>query len=128
MFTKKIIAVFLLSSAPAFSALAQAELKGCEAKKYNIQQEIAYAKTHDNTHRVAGLEKAYAEVVANCTDASLRLEREADIRKKEQKVAEREQELAEAQASGRADKIKKKAHKLEEAKDELSAAKAELNQ
>lgn len=128
MFTKKIIAVLLLSSAPAFPALAQADLKGCEAKKYHIQQEIDYAKTHGNTHRVAGLEKAYAEVLANCTDASLRLEREADILKKEQKVAEREQELAEAQASGRADKIKKKTDKLEEAKDELSAAKAALNQ
>jgi Protein of unknown function (DUF1090) len=119
--------VLLLLALPATAAFAQSGLTGCAAKKADIEQQIDYAKAHNNSHRVAGLEKALAEVSANCTDASLRAQREADVRKKEQKVTEREQELTEAQGSGRADKIKKKQEKLEDAKEELNAAKAELD-
>ncbi|MDX6018819.1 DUF1090 domain-containing protein [Scandinavium sp. V105_16] len=117
----------LLLALPATSAFAAAGLTGCAAKKADIEQQIDYAKAHNNSYRVAGLEKALAEVTANCTDASLRADREADVRKKEQKVAEREQELNEAKASGRADKIEKKQEKLNDAKDELAQAKDELN-
>ncbi|MGX5028149.1 DUF1090 domain-containing protein [Enterobacter asburiae] len=109
-----------------FSAQAEEALTGCAAKRQNIEQQIRQAETHENSYRVEGLKKAYAEVVATCTDASLRKEREADVRKKQQKVSEREQELQQANASGRPDKIAKKRAKLEEARAELLAAEAEL--
>ncbi|SNY62404.1 DUF1090 domain-containing protein [Enterobacter sp. CC120223-11] len=125
--TKKTALALMLITLPATAALAQSGLTGCAAKKAEIQQQIDYAKAHNNSYRIAGLEKALAETSANCTDASLRAEREADVRKKEQKVAEREQELNEAKASGRNDKIAKKQEKLEDAKEELAEAKAELN-
>lgn len=128
MTIKKTTLALLLLAAPAFSAFAQAPLTGCEAKKADIQQQIDYAKAHSNAHRVAGLEKAYSEVVAHCTDESLKAEREADVREKQQKVADRTQELAEAKASGRADKIQKKADKLADAEQELAEAKAKLTQ
>lgn len=109
-----------------FSALADDALTGCAAKRHNIEQQIRQAETYHNSYRLDGLKKAYAEVAATCTDASLKKEREADILKKQQKVSEREQELKEANASGRTDKIAKKRAKLEEARAELLAAEAEL--
>lgn len=104
---------------PIFSAHAAT---GCEAKRQEIKQQINQAQSYGNEHRVTGLEKALSELNANCTDDRLRLEREADVRKKEQKVEERRQELAETEADGRKDKIRKKQQKLEEAKDELAEA------
>lgn len=124
----KLLLAGMLVLAPASSALAAPQAAtGCEAKRQDIEQQIDYARTHGNSHRVAGLEKALSEVNANCTDEGLRAERESDVRKKEQKVKERRQELAEAQADGRADKISKKQQKLEEAQAELDEAKGMLN-
>jgi hypothetical protein len=125
--TKKTTFALALIALPAVSAFAQSDLTGCEAKKAEIQTQLDYAKAHNNSGQIAGLEKALSEVNANCTDSSLRAQREADVRKKEQKVTEREQELTDAQATGRKDKIQKKQEKLDDAKEELAEAKAELN-
>ncbi|HIE5387248.1 TPA: DUF1090 domain-containing protein [Enterobacter cancerogenus] len=120
-------ALSLMAASFSTSTLAADSLSGCAAKKQNVQQQIDQAKKYGNTHRVAGLEKAYSEIEENCTDASLEKAREEKVSEKEQKVAEREQELREAKASGRSDKIAKKEKKLEEARDELKEARADLN-
>lgn len=125
MSKRTFLAVIVAMSMP-FSALADDALTGCAAKRHNIEQQKRYAETHENSYRLEGLKKAHAEVVATCTEASLKKEREADILKKQHKVSEREQALQEANASGRADKIAKKHAKLEEARAELLAAEAEL--
>lgn len=119
----------LLMLAPAVPALtANPAATGCEAKRQYIEQQIRYARSNGNDHRIAGLEKALSEVNAHCTDSGLRAEREADVREKTRKVTEREQELAEARADGRADKIRKKERKLDEARAELEEARAALTQ
>ncbi|HHP1361061.1 TPA: DUF1090 domain-containing protein [Klebsiella variicola] len=119
----------LLMPAPAVPALAaNPAATGCEAKRQDIEQQIRYARSNGNDHRIAGLEKALSEVNAHCTDSGLRAEREADVREKTRKVTEREQELAEARADGRADKIRKKERKLDEARAELEEARAALTQ
>lgn len=125
MYKRTFLAAVVTMSIP-FTAFAEEALTGCAAKRHNIELQIRQAETHENHYRVEGLKKAYAEVVATCTDASLRKEREADVLKKQQKVSEREQELQEANASGRADKIAKKRAKLEEARDALLEAEAQL--
>ncbi|HEX4502771.1 MAG TPA: DUF1090 domain-containing protein [Scandinavium sp.] len=125
--TKNTAMALALMALPTASVFAQSTLTGCAAKKDEIQQQLDYAKKYNNSGQIAGLEKALKEVNANCTDASLRAEREADVREKEQKVTEREQELTEAKATGRSDKIQKKQEKLDDAKEELADAKAELN-
>ena len=123
----QILLAGLLVLSPAFSALAASQTAtGCDAKRLNIEQQIDYARTHGNSHRISGLEKALSELNANCTDEGLHAERESDVSKKEQKVEERRQELAEAQADGRTDKINKKQKKLEEAQAELNEARAML--
>ncbi|HCR1910612.1 TPA: DUF1090 domain-containing protein [Enterobacter kobei] len=119
----------LLILAPALSAVAATPVaSGCEAKRQDIEQQIRYARSNGNDHRIAGLEKALSEVNAHCTDSGLRAEREADVREKTRKVEEREQELAEARSDGRADKIRKKERKLDEARAELAEARAALTQ
>ncbi|WP_148242080.1 DUF1090 domain-containing protein [Enterobacter asburiae] len=126
MMNKKSVLTLAMLLALPLSANAERALTGCAAKQHNIEQQIRYAETHGNDYRVDGLKKAYAEVVATCTDASLKKEREAQVRKKQQEITERELELQEANASGRPDKIAKKQAKLEEAKAELQEAEAEL--
>ncbi|KKJ31766.1 hypothetical protein T637_07800 [Enterobacter hormaechei subsp. hoffmannii] len=110
----------------SLSTYAERALKGCAAKQHDIEEQIRYAEGHGNAYRVEGLKKAYVEVVATCSDESLKKERQAEVREKQQKVIEREQELNEAKASGRTDKIAKKQAKLEEARVELQEAEAEL--
>lgn len=123
---KQSILAVIITMSITLSAQAEEALTGCAAKLYNIEQQIRLAETHENSYRVDGLKKAYTEVVATCTDASLKKEREADVLKKQQKVIERELELQEAKASGRADKIAKKQVKLIESRADLQEAEAEL--
>ncbi|QZN97702.1 DUF1090 domain-containing protein [Symbiopectobacterium purcellii] len=125
--TKTLLAGLLVMT-PIFSVLATPQAAtGCEAKRQDIEQQIDYARTHGNDHRIAGLEKALSELNANCTDEALRAKRESNLREKERKVEKRRQELAEAQANGRKDKISKQQRKLKEAQSELDEARHTLN-
>jgi DNA-binding transcriptional MerR regulator len=119
--------VGLLVLIPLHTALANTPAKGCEGKRIDIEQQIDYARAHDNNYRVAGLQKALAELNTNCTDEGLKAERQADIRKKERKVEERRRELSEAKVEGRERKIRQKQKKLQEAQEELTDAKEILN-
>ena len=60
-------------------AHAEPALKGCAAKKQAIETELDYARKHNNSHQIVGLEKALKEVAENCTDEKLRAERKAKI-------------------------------------------------
>ena len=127
MFKRNLLIITFASFLPVFAASAASQSGiGCEAKRQEIQQQIDYASSHNNSYRVSGLQKALSELNANCTDEGLRAEREAKVREKTQKVEERRQELSEVKIDGRADKISKKQQKLTEAEAELSEAKAEL--
>lgn len=125
MKTKTLFALTVLMTLPV-SAQAAGTLTGCAAKQHNIERQIKEAETQGNAYRVEGLQKAWAEQAANCTDASLKEAREADVREKQRKVSEREEELQEAKASGRMDKVAKKQAKLDEAREELREAERAL--
>lgn len=100
---------------------------GCEAKKQDIQQEIAYAREHGNTARLSGLEKALREANEHCTESGLLTERQEKVAEKQRKVEEREQDLRGVEVDGRIKKIEKQKRKLAEAREELEEAKADLN-
>lgn len=117
----------VLILAPFGSVLAEPKAKGCEGKRQDIQEQIDYAHTHGNQHRVDGLHKALSELNSNCTDGGLRAERESDVRKKERKVEERRQEVTEAKADGRGKKIRDKQEKLKDAENELAEARSMLD-
>lgn len=57
----------LITSLSLFSIQAFAyDYTSCQIKKEKLQQQIAYAKKHNNAHRVKGLEKALARVGQQC--------------------------------------------------------------
>lgn len=117
------ISALLLTS---FASLAHASPNGCEIKKQKIETQIEYAKKHNNTHRVAGLQTALDNVNTYCTPESLYRESQENVAEKQKKVKEREAELLEEKQKGKTDKISKRERKLKEAQEELKEAQDEL--
>lgn len=123
MKAKKII--LALAAISLFIPLASAQAAdGCRIKEEKLERKLAYAKTHNNRGQIAGLEKALAEVRANCDPAGLRADSESKVRDKEDKVREREREVEEARRQGDQNKIAKKQKKLRQAQTELKEAQA----
>lgn len=127
-FKKTVLFAITVASLGMMSAAANAAAVTCASKQQSIEEQIQYAQQHNNTHRIAGLQKALSEVKSNCTEAGLRADLQKDVKEKQQKVAERQQELSEAQQTGKTDKISKKEKKLLEAQDELKEAQQALGQ
>ncbi|GAB1095468.1 MAG: DUF1090 domain-containing protein [Shewanella algae] len=120
----------------------------CAKKEAEIEKQISYAKEHNNSHRVRGLETALAEVRAHCTEAGeIKKQQDSrdelankirgkqdDIRELREELAEDRAELkadiAEAERKGKVDKVAKYQRELaeEEAKTaaKISAKEAEI--
>lgn len=126
MKTTLLSAVILLSLTSMVFAAERSP--ACEAKRANIEAQIAEAVAKGRTQQVEGLKRALAANQAHCTDASLAKERDEDIQKAQEKVAEREKSLAEAKLKGDADKIAKKQAKLDEARRALTEAQKPIGQ
>lgn len=81
-----------------------------QKKEAEIEKQISYAKEHNNSHRVRGLETALAEVRAHCTEAG-EIKKQQDsrdelankIRDKQDDIRELREELAEDRAELKAD-------------------------
>ncbi|EHC7479265.1 DUF1090 domain-containing protein [Salmonella enterica] len=95
---------------------------GCAAKKQEVENQITYAREYNNTHQIAGLQKALREIEEHCTDPQLLRQRQLKIAEKEQKVAERQAELEQAKETGNPQKIAQKQKKLDHAREELQDA------
>ena len=127
----KFLAPFALLTVASFMAtplLAAEEATGCAAKRQAISTQIEQAKAHGNSAQQAGLEKALSEVTANCTDASLKKERENKVLDAKHEVSRRQADLDKAMKKGDADKINKRKDKLAESRKELQDAVEELDQ
>lgn len=120
------VASFMAS--PLLAAEETPQLTGCAAKRQAISAQIEQAKAHGNSAQQAGLEKALGEVTANCTDASLRKERENKVLDAKHEVSRRQADLDKAMKKGDADKINKRKDKLAESRKELQDAVEELDQ
>lgn len=101
-------------------------LTGCAAKIANIENELSIAQTQGHDGKVKGLKRAL-RAAKKCDDATLRAEREEEVREAADKVSEREEELQEEMREGDADDIAKARRKLAEAQADLTEAKAELS-
>ncbi|RWR01037.1 hypothetical protein ED28_16445 [[Pantoea] beijingensis] len=108
----------------SLSSFVQAAEPLCAQKEQRIQQEIDFAKQHNNQRRVTGLERALTEARAGCTDAGLTAAHQEKIKEHQQEVARRERDLKEAQDKGDSDKIAKREKKLTEARKELKTIEA----
>lgn len=115
---------FTLSALALLSFQVSAHLSdSCAIKEMNIQNQIDYARLHQNQAQLAGLEAARDNLRVNCTETSLADERKRKIAQKQIKVMEREEKLAEAKEDGRAYKILKAENQLAEARLELEELK-----
>ena len=121
---KAIAALCCASALLVFAAptLANEPSSACQAKRRNIEAQLANATEHGRKQEVAGLKRALRANQANCTDASLEKERSAEIRQAQKKVAEREKSLREAQQKGDPKKLADRQAKLDEARRELTEA------
>lgn len=95
---------------------------GCAAKKQEVENQITYAREHNNTHQIAGLQKALREIEEHCTDPELLRQRQLKITEKENKVTERQAELDKSKETGDPKKMVQKQKKLDHAREELQDA------
>lgn len=130
---KIIIALAAVATLGAMTSVQAAE--SCATKANAIEKEIRIAKQFGNTYKVAGLEKALAEVKAHCTNGSVLADARKDVTKLEKKLAEKREDVAEvqadlreAQAKGDAKKIAKYKSKLAEKQADVREIQQELNQ
>jgi len=118
---RRALALLMFLTTLATGAVAQ--VGGCDAKRQELEQEIAYAKAHGNASRVKGLETALAQVKSNCTDASLQAKDQRKVDAARKKVAEREEDLQKAKSEGKSPrKVADRQRKLDEAHAELERA------
>ena len=123
-----LLTVASFMATPLLAAEEAPQLTGCAAKRQTISTQIEQAKAHGNSAQQAGLEKALSEVTANCTDASLKKERENKVLDAKHEVSRRQADLDKAMKKGDADKINKRKDKLAESRKELQDAVEELDQ
>ncbi|MFB3302988.1 DUF1090 domain-containing protein [Pseudomonas sp. AMR01] len=123
-----LLTVASFMATPLLAAEEAPQLNGCAAKRQAISTQIEQAKAHGNSEQQAGLEKALSEVTANCTDASLRKERENKVLDAKHEVSRRQADLDKAMKKGDADKINKRKDKLAQSRKELQDAVEELDE
>lgn len=124
------LALLALCSVMAAPLMAEEDapgLTGCAAKKQGIINQIELAKSQGNVEQQAGLEKALSEVTANCTDASLKKERENKVLDAKREVSKRQSDLDKAMKKGDPEKIDKRKEKLAESRKQLQEAVDELD-
>ena len=117
-----------LMAAPLMAADQAPELKGCAAKIKNIETQLEYARAHNNSGQIAGLETALEKVKKYCTDSSLKKERESKVLDAKHEVSRRQADLDKAMKKGDPEKINKRKDKLAESRKELQEALDQLDQ
>ncbi|MNG88641.1 hypothetical protein D3C81_570390 [compost metagenome] len=123
--TLVLLATLGLAVGAVQAAQPDAGLSGCAAKRSAIENQLKIARDHGNSDQVAGLEEALRGV-ENCTDTSLRKEREQKVLDARHEVNKRTKDLDKAMKKGDAEKINKRKDKLAESKKELQEALEEL--
>ena len=122
-----LLTVATFMATPLLAAQEAPQLTGCAAKRQAISAQIEQAKAHGNSAQQAGLEKALSEVTANCTDASLKKERENKVLDAKHEVSRRQADLDKAMKKGDAEKINKRKDKLAQSRKEVQDAVEDLD-
>lgn len=117
-----------LMAAPLMAADQAPELTGCAAKIKEIETQLEYARAHNNSGQIAGLETALEKVKKYCTDSSLKKERESKVLDAKHEVSRRQADLDKAMKKGDPEKINKRKDKLAESRKELQEALDQLDQ
>ncbi|MCO4170875.1 DUF1090 domain-containing protein [Aeromonas veronii] len=113
----------LLLAGQAFGS----EAVGCKARLQAVNDQLVFAKAHNNAEQIAGLEQAARNIKAHCTDEGLLKEQKERVNKLRGEVDERLLELQEARVSGKPEKIAKRQARLEESQTRMLEAQRELD-
>jgi|LGVE01.1.fsa_nt_gb uncharacterized membrane protein (DUF106 family) len=116
----------LYFSTSAFATTDCRNLKGCERKFCEIEQQLVVAQQHGDKRKAEGLRISLKKAKKYCTDEGLRADLVADIEEVEGEITEYEADLLKAEEYGKTDKIRKFQQKLEEEKLKLARLEAEL--
>ena len=107
----------------------------CAQKEAALNEQLGYAQQHNNSHQVAGLKKALAEVKENCTASSVRQYEEQYVEKlqgklnyKKHYLQVRQQDLQKATAKNNAEKMAKYRGKIAEKQADIEKITTELHQ
>lgn len=132
---KKIVTIPGLALLSLLTINAASAAETCADKRAAIEKELSYARQHNNTGKIAGLQKALTEVNAHCTRSSVRNDAIEQVNKAQKKLTKQqdelqkaERELSDAMARGKQDKISKYQDKVAEKKKDVEAAIRRLNQ
>ncbi|MBT0717489.1 DUF1090 domain-containing protein [Rosenbergiella epipactidis] len=132
---KKQLSVPLLSLAALLMTQQAFAVQTCAQKEAALNEQLGYAQQHNNSHQVAGLKKALAEVKENCTASSVRQDAEQDVEKLQRKLKEKQQDLQESQqdlqkatAKNNAEKMAKYRGKIAEKQADIEKITTELHQ
>lgn len=113
-------------SLPLFAASDCAQLKGCEKKFCEIEQQLAHAREHNNKKQVAGLAKSLENSKKNCTNQSLREDLLKKIADAKSDLADYKDDLTKAEKSGKSQKVAKYKSKIAEEQAEINRLEKEL--
>lgn len=91
----------------------------CANKAKALEIQLDYAKAHGNRHRVAGVERALANVKAHCRDGDVVRDQQNKADKKRLEIKKLELEIKQAEDEGRISKADKKRRKLANKQSEL---------
>ena len=120
----------LLFSAPALTLAAAgcANLKGCEKKFCEIENQLRIAQEKGNSSKVEGTKKALKQARVHCTDSGLKADLADDIAEAKDDLAEHEADLKDAEEDGKTDKVRQYQDKIAEDKRMINRLEQELAQ
>lgn len=119
--------LFTFVAGPAMASLDCENLKGCDRKFCEIENQLNIAQEKGNDRKADGLAKALAEANLHCTDEGLRKDLIKDIQEAVDDLSEYEADLEEAEEDGDIDDTRKYQKKIEEEKIEIKHLKDELS-
>lgn len=119
--------LFAFSAVPVLASVDCGNLKGCDRKFCEIENQLNIAQERDNDRKAAGLANALAEASLHCTDEGLREDLVEEIEEAKEDLAAYQADLKEAEEDGDMDDIRKYQNKIEEEKDEINYLENELS-
>ncbi len=132
---KKTLTAFSMTLLSLLTINAASAAETCADKRAAIENQMNYARQHNNSSQLAGLQKALDEVNTHCTSESVRQDARKDITRTEKKLADKKQDLREAEddlnqaiARGNSSKITKYREKVAEKKQDIEKLNRQLSQ
>lgn len=137
VFMRSTVKLSLLALSLSFgvNTVYASENPRCDAKRQAVEKKLEYAKSAGNKYRVAGLEKALADINTYCTDANLADKAKDEVSDLQKELKEEQAELEKikrslmrAEASGDKKKIEKYEEKFSDQLDEIKEVETELKE